>query len=170
MEQEMTASLKELRPDSQAFSLFNPAFCAVLLNSACKGYDQMAKASLPISLAFLILPNAMHKPTRDSLPATVASSMWNWIKNHPDILYDLPPRVRELRPYTAKGMEFGIRTGLLRSSSGHISCGKLQKGVSVENPTKDWEDCLAASFFLGKWFGKWGPDQSTILSRWGMQP
>ena len=69
----MTLPVLLAAPDSETSTLFNPAFCAVVLNSATKAYEAKSGESMPVVYAFLILPSALHKPTRDALPSTTAS-------------------------------------------------------------------------------------------------
>ena len=48
--------------DSETSTLFNPAFCALLLTKACAAYEAKAGTAMPVTFAFLILPSALHKP------------------------------------------------------------------------------------------------------------
>lgn len=156
--------------DSESGTLFNPAFCAVLLNKASAAYEAKASQALPITLAFLILPSALHKPTRDGLPSTTASSMWSWLGANPVLLMDSPQRVRSLRPFTAAAITYGLRHGILEGSSGAIVAGRIGRRPRTLNPTEDWLACLRAALFLGRWFGGSDADEATTLARWGVRP
>lgn len=156
--------------DSETSTLFNPAFCAVLLNKASIGYEARADKALPVIFAFLILPSALHKPTRDALPSTTASSMWNWLRANPVLLMDLADRVRTFRPFTAAAITYGLRHAVLTGSLGSIAAGALGRRPRTLYPTEDWLACLKAAEFLGKWFGGTDTDEATTLAQWGVRP
>lgn len=156
--------------DSEADALFNPAFCAVLLNKAASGYVAQAGEMMPVTFAFLILPSALHEPTREALPRTIASSMWAWTAAHPVLLMGLAERARTLRRATASGLTHGLRHGVLTASHGSIEAGKLERRPRTLRPTSDWLACVAAAEFLGKWFGASGADEATTFARWGVRP
>lgn len=156
--------------DSEASALFNPAFCALLLNKACVAYEQKARSAMPISFAFLILPSALHKPTRDALPRTTAASMWPWLRDNPVILMDFADRVRTFRTFTGRAVSYGLQHAVLIGSPGSIAAGKLGRRPRSLFPTSDWEDCVKAAEFLGRWFGGTDADQATTLAQWGVKP
>ncbi|MGW3282490.1 three component ABC system middle component [Nocardia rhamnosiphila] len=156
--------------DSETSALFNPAFCTVLLNKACVTYQANAHAAMPVTFAFLILPSALHKPTREVLPATTASSMWGWLRNNPALLMDFADRVRAFRPFTGSAITYGLRHSALTGSLGSISAGELRRRPRTLFPTEDWTNCLKAAEFLGRWFGKTDTDEATTLARWGVRP
>ena len=49
-----------LRPP-EIRTLFNPAFCGLVLAQGIKGYNQDTKSPIPFSLTLLILPLCLHK-------------------------------------------------------------------------------------------------------------
>ena len=156
--------------DSETSSLFNPAFCAVLLNRASAGYTAKAGQPMPVTFAFLILPSALHKPTRDALPSTTASSMWSWLRGNPMLLMDFAERVRTFRTFTSAAITYGLRQGVLVGSVGVIAPGAIRRRPRTLRPTGDWLACLRAAEFLGKWFGGSDADEATTLAHWGVRP
>lgn len=150
--------------------LFNPAFCAVLLNKGSAGYETKASSAMPVTFAFLILPSALHKPTRDALPSTTGSSMWSWLRGNPVLLMDFPDRARAFQPYTGAAITFGIQHRLLTSSHGTIRAGEVTRRPRTLFPTEDWTACLKAAAFLGRWFGGSDADEATALAQWGVRP
>lgn len=163
-----TTSLPAL--DSETSALFNSAFCAVLLNKASAGYEAKAGEAMPITFAFLLLPSALHKPTRDSLPSTSASSMWSWLRGNPVLLMDFADRVRTFRPFTAAAITYGLQHAVLTGSLGSIAAGKMGRRPRTLYPTEDWLACLKAAEFLGRWFGGSDADEPTTLAQWGVRP
>lgn len=156
--------------DSETSTLFNPAFCAILLNKASKGYEAKAGQPMPVTFTFLILPSALHQPTRDALPSTTASSMWSWLHANPVLMMDFIDRAKALRTFTGAAITYGLQQGALSSTSGAIAAGTLRRRPRTLRPTNDWQACVTAAEFLGKWFGGSGADEATTLARWGVQP
>lgn len=156
--------------DSETSALFNPAFCAVLLNKASTGYEAKTSQAMPLTFAFLMLPSALHKPTRDALPSTTAASMWSWVRGNPLLLMDFADRVRTFRPFTSAAISYGLRHGVLTGTVGALSAGILGRRPRSLHPTEDWLACLKAAEFLGKWFGGSDTDEATLLAQWGVRP
>lgn len=156
--------------DSETSRLFNPAFCAVLLNRACFEYSKKATSSMPVTFAFLILPNALHKPTREALPKTTAAAMWGWLRENPILLMDFSRRVETFRPIAGAALAFGLRHGVITSAPGEIHAGRLNRRPRTLKPTDDWNDCIKAAEFLGRWFAGSNIDEATTLAHWGVKP
>jgi hypothetical protein len=156
--------------DSETTALFNPAFCAVLLNRASTTYEEKSGAAMPVTFAFLLLPSALHKPTRDALPSSTASSMWGWLRANPVLLMDFAERVRTFRPLTAAAITYGLQHAVLTGSLGSIAAGQIGRRPRTLYPTQDWLDCLKAAQFLGRWFGGTDADEATTLAQWGVRP
>lgn len=156
--------------DSETTALFNPAFCAVLLNRASTTYEEKSGAAMPVTFAFLLLPSALHKPTRDALPSSTVSSMWGWLRANPVLLMDFAERVRTFRPLTAAAITYGLQHAVLKGSLGSIAAGQIGRRPRTLYPTRDWLDCLKAAQFLGRWFGGTDADEATTLAQWGVRP
>lgn len=156
--------------DSETSSLFNPAFCALLLNKACVAYETKAAADMPVTFAFIVLPSALHLPTRQALPATTASSMWAWLRSNPVLLMDFADRVRTFRPFTGAALTYGLRHAVLTGSLGSIAAGNIGRRPRTLFPTEDWMDCISAAEFLGRWLGASDADEATTLAHWGVRP
>lgn len=156
--------------DSETATLFNPAFCAAMLHRATTGYQSKASSSMPITFGFLILPSALHKPTRAALPSTTAASLWSWLRANPILLMDFPDRIRGFRPYTSAAITYGIQHDVLHGVDGGLAAGTLRHRPRTLHPTADWLACMKAAEFLGKWLGGSDADEATTLARWGVRP
>lgn len=156
--------------DSETDTLFNPAFCAMMLHRAAAEYQSKAGSAMPITFGFLILPSALHKPTRDALPATTAASLWGWLRANPILLMDFPDRIRGFRPFTSAAVKYGIQHGVLQGSDAALTAGTLGRRPRTLHPTADWLACVRAAEFLGKWLGGSDADEATTLARWGVRP
>lgn len=166
----MSNSAPVIDPNSESSALFNPAFCAVLLNKACAAYESKSDVAMPVTFAFLILPSALHKPTREALPGTTASGMWTWLRNNPIILMDFAERVRSFRPLAAAGIAYGVQHAVLIGAAGIVTAGALSRRPRSLRPTNDWNDCVKSAEFLGRWFGGTDTDEATTLAHWGVTP
>jgi hypothetical protein len=156
--------------DTEASALFNPAFCSVVLNKACVGYASKADAAMPLTFAYLILPCALHRPTREALPRTMVASMAGWLRDTPLIRVDLANRVQTLRDITSRAILYGLGHGVLVSQDGDLRAGSLERQPRTLRPTDDWRRCLSAGAFLGKWCAGSGSDEATLLAQWGLRP
>lgn len=156
--------------ESETSTLFNPAFCALLLNKACAAYEAKTGTAMPITFAFLILPSALHKPTRDALPGTTASSMWAWVRSNPVILMEFAERARTFRTFTGAAISYGLQRTVLTGLLGSIGAGQIGRRPRTLFPTDDWTDCMKAAEFLGRWFGGSEADEATTLAHWGVKP
>lgn len=166
----MITSIPSPASDSETSALFNPAFCAFLLNKACGEYVDKANDAMPVTYSFLILPSALHQPTRDALPSTTASSMWGWLRSHPLVLMDFADRIRRFRPFTADAITYGLQHSVLLGSVGTLAAGTLRRRPRSLRPTEDWRACVGTAQFLGRWFGAQHADEATTLARWGVRP
>lgn len=159
-----------LRADTEASALFNAAFCAVVLNRACVGFVSKADAPMPLTFAYLVLPSALHRPTRAALPKTSSASMVNWLRDNPVLLIDLPQRVRVFKDRTSEAIVYGLNRSVLATESGALRGLSLRRRPRTLRPTDDWESCLRAADFLGKWIAGSGNDEATTLAQWGLRP
>lgn len=166
----MNTRASQVSADSETSTLFNPAFCAVLLNKACTEYESKAESAMPVTFAFLILPSALHKPTREALPGTTGAAMWGWLRDNPVLLMDFADRVRTFRPFTAAAITYGLRSTALNGSTGSIGAGSLNRRPRTLFPTEDWSACVKAAEFLGRWFAGANTDEATTLAHWGVKP
>jgi hypothetical protein len=150
-------------------SLFNPAFCAVLLHSCVRGHYSRVESGLPLVLAYIALPAALHEATRHALPRSISTSMWSWLDDNPLPLVDFPSRAIALRPYISEGVTLGLRHGVLTADGAFLFPGELTRSRSVR-PSSDWTNCVKRSEFMGRWFSTAGSDTASIMARWGIRP
>lgn len=156
---------------SEEVALFNQAFLARLLREAAADYEKNARRDMPVSLAFLLVPLVLHKPTRDDLPTLASSQMQKWIRESPRHLAQLDRRVVGMRSFIGLAIRFGLRHGMLTSADGRIGVGSLKqrpRGYS-DFESVEVEDCLRVARFLGRWFAR-QPDSATLLALWGFRP
>lgn len=161
-----------VRPREVA-NLFNPSFCSLLLWGAANEY-QLAKepAGFPLIISFLVPPLTLHRPTRESLPNGITTSLPIWISEHADLLPGLADRTRDLVPFTREALLFGSLQNLFRIER-HGEILPVPKIRSFnrysEETTEEVRECLRKARFLGRWFARSG-SPSTILALLGLQP
>jgi hypothetical protein len=156
---------------SEELALFNPAFLARVLRDAVSDYGSESRQNMPVPVAFLLVPLALHKPTRDDLPTHASSQMQMWIREHPRHMAQLGTRVVGMRSFVGVAIRFGIHHGVLTSEDGRIGAGSVKRRPRGYNESESIEvrECLRAAKFLGRWFAR-QPDVATLLALWGLRP
>lgn len=150
-------------------ALFNPAFLSLMLRESAKQHaDRSGGRGLPILLPYLVIPLALHRPTRDSLPANVRAQMGEWVRMHPAELTDLGVRAFRMRPLVSIAVCFGLRYGVLRGESERLVAGAVRRRPRHMLQTDEVTACVEAAGFLGRWFAQQG-DPLTILAVWGLR-
>lgn len=158
------------RPVEEA-SLFNPAFCSLLIAKTTANHLKQSGQGLPYPLAFLVLPVALHSKTRNMLPSTTNAVMLNWLGENAELLADFPERVSRMSQITKETILFALRHEKLSLSQGCLLPGKYKypATASISYPTDDTDSCLRAAAFLGRWLTQSGTISNT-LSSWGLRP
>ncbi|MDP8983017.1 MAG: DUF6521 family protein [Acidobacteriota bacterium] len=164
----MMASWTE-RPTEIA-NLLNPAFCALLLGQAVRGYQEEASAGLPYPLAFLILPLVLHKPTREALPNSIASRMHPWLESHQQAQVGFADRCIAVAEHTKEAI---IYSAARRVLSIHTDARLEITKQRVRRPTWPTDSeplaCYEAARFVGRWLAHAGR-AATIFAMWGIRP
>ncbi|MFC5300602.1 three component ABC system middle component [Azospira restricta] len=101
------------RPPDVA-NLFNPAFCATLLNRVASGYHGDIERGLAYPLSFVALPLILHPTSADLLPPTSRTKFHNWLLENPEVLFGFSERAREMAPIVREAISFGLRYDILR--------------------------------------------------------
>ncbi len=165
----MSNVVADTRPVEEQ-ALFNPAFLAVMIRRAAEEHEHRGGGRLlPVILAYLAVPLALHGPTRRQLPTHVTTQMGEWIRNHPDASAGLDVRARALRPLVSSGVTMALRHGLVVGEDGTLralAIGRRPRGMAR---TAEVDACVCKAGFLGRWFAE-QPDALTVLALWGLRP
>jgi hypothetical protein len=165
----MSATASDPRPIEEQ-ALFNPAFLALMVRWAAAEHERRSGGRpLPVMLAYLVLPLALHGPTRRTLPSNVTAQMGEWIRSHPDAAAGLGARARALRPHVSAGIRLGLRHGLIVSEEGALRRGALPRRPRGMACSDEVDACIDKAGFLGRWFSE-QPDAITTLALWGLRP
>lgn len=159
----------ERRPVEIA-NLLNPAFCAMVIRNAVFDYTAIQSDGMPYALSFLILPIALHTPTREVLPKNTRPTLYEWLDRHPQSKLGFPSRVRRLVPFTREAVIFAALKGFITLALN----GNLQSSQPSPRPLSwpsdaEVHECLNAAQLLGRWFASAG-DMSTVFRLWGVRP
>jgi len=152
--------------------LLNPSFCALIVWSSAVGYRGAGRGGMPYVLAFLSIPLALHKPTREALPRSVRTTMPAWIEANTYFRVGFAERARSLAPFVREALLFGALHGLLTFDD-------RQRIVPVGRPrglpgylregTDEVNECVKKAKFIGKWLAASGSVE-TAMALWGVMP
>jgi hypothetical protein len=153
---------------SATAAMLNPAVVAVAIAAAADRYEDFSGEPMPWELIYLVVPMALHRDTREALPARVSSHPANWVTEHAVLQAGLPARASGLAPYVREGFRFGLRTGAIAIvQSGRLS-GTLERKLERE-AAGDLPLIVTASAFLGRWFAHIGTP-ATVFALFGVAP
>jgi hypothetical protein len=150
-------------------TLFNPAFCGVVLWRAFEGYEEENEAGMPYSLSCLILPLCLHKDTRRICSENTRSYFLKAIATNPSLLVGFPDRARYLLPFGLEALGFLMQCGcFVVTQEGRLRTvpNKVRKKVTG---TEETVACQRVARFLGKEFARIG-DRGTIYTSLGVRP
>lgn len=149
----------------------NPAFCGELIFRTASEYRGVRKAPLSFALSFLILPIALHKPTRDQLPGNASAAFAGWVAEHATFLAGFPDRVARLAPITREALLLLMQHRAISVENGNLAAGSKPIRVSTVLPqtTGDADDARRAAALLGRWFAR-QRQPSLVMQTLGVTP
>lgn len=158
------------RPTEEA-ALFNPAYCGELIARSTTEYETIRGTSLPLSLAFLVLPLSLHAPTREILPGRSDATLATWAAERRPQIADLPDRALALRPATREAILFAVQHQALVFATAGLRLGAKPYRLSTKRPeaTQDAEASRRAAGLLGRWFANQG-SAGMVLQAFGLRP
>lgn len=150
-------------------SLFNPAFCSLILRQSIKGYLSEQSNGMPFSLSFLVLPIVLHRNTRERLPRNISTKMHVWVNNQGEAKVQFPERCKRLVQFTSEGMIYGMRENLFSVNDWGFLVSSDKKIKLPWSPDTESSECARKAEFVGRWFAQAG-ETSTIFHMWGVCP
>lgn len=166
----MSISVATTRPIEEV-ALFNPAFLALLARRAAEEHERRSGGrALPTALAYVVVPLALHGPTRRALPSNVTAQMGEWIRAHPVATAGLGQRARVLRPLVSAGLRMGLAHGLLQAEAeaGAVRARALPRRPRGMVRSGEVDACIDKAGYLGRWFSE-QPDATTVMALWGLR-
>ncbi len=150
-------------------TLFNPAFCGVILLRALAGYEEDDAAGMPFSLALLILPLCLHKDTRIALSENSRGYFLKIIEKNPRILVGFAKRAQNLLPFVLEALGFLMERGcFIVTKDGRLQTVSLKLRKKVTG-TDESITCQRVARFIGREFARVG-DRGTIYTSLGVRP
>jgi hypothetical protein len=151
-------------------SLFNPAFCALLIRQGVLGFMEVSPHGMPYPLVFLLLPIVLHKATRESLPATIATKMHPWIQEHQEARVGFSERCAAVAAHTREAILFAASGTLLTfSQDGALQAPRLRLRRPPWPSDSESATCSQRARLVGRWLASAG-DVATIFAMWGVRP
>ncbi|MEP2781097.1 MAG: three component ABC system middle component [Pseudoruegeria sp.] len=160
------------RPTEEA-NLFNPAFLGSLLYEQSKEYLKHTSLGLPLTYASLCISVVLHGPTRDRLPYSTVTSLYEWLQDNEDVQIGLAARVQGVQPYLKEALRFGLRKNILVLSNGHsLIIGEVKAHFPagfIRDTTAETKEIIDRNKFMARWFAKSGSEAS-VIAAWGLRP
>lgn len=153
-------------------NLLNPSFCTLVLLHAVEDYSRTMPAGMPLSLAFLILPIVLHRPTREALPRRTSKALSSWLEEHEALRVTFAERAKALVPFVREAVLFGCAHGVLKfGEEGRLLVGVKPRGTSryASAVTEEVRECLSRAQFVGRWIATAGT-VPTVFALWGVRP
>lgn len=154
-------------------NLFNPAFTGAIVFDFVKEHQKSRPMGASMIFLPLALAVALHKPTRERLPYSTVTSMYEWIQDNEDLRIGLDKRISGILPYVQEGTRFVLAKSLLEFTNGHhLKVSNSRAGFTtafLKDATDEVRDIVKSARFLARWFAKSGSEE-TILAGWGVRP
>lgn len=147
--------------------LLNPAFCALVLRAAVRGYCEEREDGLPYAIAFLVLPLALHQRSRQALPKTVATRLAFWVAEEQQLRIGLADRARALVPYTKEALIYALRDPLIVFNGGRLQPAKRRLKDIPWPDSSEPSKCVDAARLIGRLFARAG-EAGTVLTTFGV--
>lgn len=155
------------RPREERYSL-NPALTASVIAEATAGYMRESGVGMPFGLSYLVVPVVYHTDTRESLPATVATSLAAWLADHELQRRALRDRVSAFAPLVREGLLFGLGSPRLSVEGSLLSVPRPNAVVPGQDVPELYR-LLRAGRHVGRLFGRVG-SATTVFALWGVRP
>ncbi|WP_053203971.1 three component ABC system middle component [Jiangella muralis] len=150
-------------------AMFNPALVAVTIATAANQYEETAGFPMPWPLAHLVTPLVLHRPTREALPRTKATSLTKWAGDNAVLIAGFPARANQMAPYVREGLRFGLREGTVELVDGDGLRSLAEPQIQPRKAAGDLPVVYRASGMIGRVFGRAG-NAASIYSALGVQP
>jgi hypothetical protein len=149
-------------------SMLNPAVVAVIIVSAANMYEEHSGDAMPWELIFLAVPMALHRDTRESLPARIDSHVAKWVVDNAGLQASYPRRVSSMLPYAREGLRYGLRSGAITLGDDGRLRGTPRWKLHKERD-KELALIIGKAAFLGRWFAHTGTP-ATLFALFGVAP
>lgn len=150
-------------------SLFNPAFCGLVLFRALHGFDEEDARGMPFSLSLLVLPLCLHKDSREVIAESPRSHLLRTTEKNQQVMVGFSSRTAEMLPYALEGFGLLMERGCITVAHGgriQTVARKVRKSV---DGTEETVACQKVARIVGREFARIG-DRVTIYTTFGIRP
>lgn len=137
-------------------AMFNPALISTTIATAANQYEETSGLAMPWPLAYLVVPLVLHRPTREGLPRTKATSLAKWADDNTVLVSGLPARAQHLAPHVREGLRFGLREGMMEVIGGDALRSLAKPQIEVRKVEGDLAVIYQASRLIGRVLGRAG--------------
>lgn len=160
------------RPVEEA-NLFNPPFLCSLTFEFAKNYIAGRHESAPLTLVVVGLAASLHPASRERLPYSTITSLYEWLQQNEDLLIGFSTRAKNISPHIKEAVLFGLSAEALTIGPGHgLRPHVLKAGFPksfLDSTTKETKSIIERTKFMGRWLSKSGSEVS-IAAAWGISP
>jgi Family of unknown function (DUF6521) len=153
------------RPTEVA-NLFNPAYCSMLINSMCNGYQTALPEGVPYPLVFVAMSVVMYPDSARLLPTTSNTKLHIWLQKNPEVLFNFAERTKKLAPYVRESIAFGLSHGVIQLAPNARIVALPVRGLGQR---ASLDAAVKHSQLVGKILGKINDVQS-VFSMFGVRP
>ncbi|MGW6294223.1 MULTISPECIES: three component ABC system middle component [unclassified Streptomyces] len=149
-------------------AMLNPALIAALLASTAEGHAKETSQGVPVVLSFVAAPLALHRGTREALPASTATHLATWVSRNPVLRAGLPQRAVSLVEPVRAGIRFGLAHDVLSLDRDRLSAVPRKRPRGVRPPPQ-LNEVLRKANLVGRWLAK-TDSPATVLALLGVAP
>lgn len=147
-------------------AMFNPALVASVLCESTGAYRGRSSTGMPWVLSFVIIPLALHRSTRQALPATTHAHLTSWLTQQPLLRAGFPARAQSLVAPVREGLRFALRHGVMELQDDLLVVRK--RLATVDPQHEELQDVLRAARLLGRWLAR--SDTPSVFAALGVTP
>ena len=150
-------------------TLFNPAFCGLVLFRAMQGYEEEDSRGIPFSMSLLVLPLCLHSESRRVIAASTRSYLLKIAEKYPQVHVGFSERTTAMLPFAFEAFGLLMERGCISvSPDGRLQAipNKVRRTVTGTDETIT---CQRAARFVGREFARIA-DRVTIYTTFGIRP
>ena len=136
------------------FSQTNPGFCALILFSFIKAYEEESKAQISFPLLLIPIPLVLSNDLNDSFQHTnKRTGFFSWLEKNPKIKFKINNRIENSLDYIKQAIEYGFYKGIFKiNDDGNVCIDK--DSVDTYYSNKITKPFYRKSQLLGLWMGQ----------------
>lgn len=133
-------------------NLFNPAFCGEVIYRVIKSFNSQNEGKFSFEFCFLILPILLHKDTREKMPRTTRTYLFQWIEENEALFYDFSIRAKEMVPFTKESIMFLLQNELIEiKDNGQIEVQDCKLKKMKGDDLFEYNEIIKKAEMFGKW-------------------